>query len=86
MWATRTRGAWHRQVSLLAAENIEFVRIALPHIGPGDFAENVVVSGLDLKRIPRGYVIQLVVPPEYSVCLILQTLTPLVCNALHGYG
>lgn len=47
-------GAWHRQVSLLAAEDIESVRIAMPDIGPGDFAENVVVSGLNLKRLGLG--------------------------------
>ena len=46
---------WHRQVSLLAAEDVEAVRRAgLPDIGPGAFAENVVVSGLDLAAVGLG--------------------------------
>jgi molybdenum cofactor synthesis domain-containing protein len=48
-------GAWHRQVSLLAAEDVDAVRRArLPHIGPGAFAENVLLSGLDLAAIGLG--------------------------------
>jgi len=47
-------GPWHRQVSLLAAEDIESVRSRLPRLQPGDFAENVVVSGVDLKRLGLG--------------------------------
>jgi molybdenum cofactor synthesis domain-containing protein len=48
-------GPWHRQVSLLAAEDIEAVRRAgLPDIRPGAFAENVVLSGLDLGAIGLG--------------------------------
>jgi molybdopterin adenylyltransferase len=47
-------GAWHRQVSLLAAEDIETVRSRLPDILPGAFAENVVLSGLDLKQLGLG--------------------------------
>jgi len=47
-------GPWHRQVSLLAAEDIETVRRKLPDIGTGDFAENVVVSGLALSRLGLG--------------------------------
>jgi molybdopterin adenylyltransferase len=46
--------AWHRQVSLLAAEDIEQVRRQLSDIGPGDFAENVVVSGLDFRQLGLG--------------------------------
>jgi molybdopterin adenylyltransferase len=47
-------GDWHRQVSLLAAEDIALVREALPAVKPGDFAENVVVSGLDLAALGLG--------------------------------
>ena len=47
-------GPWHRQVSLLAAEDEEAVRRALPGIQPGDFAENVVLSGLDLRELGLG--------------------------------
>ncbi len=47
-------GAWHRQVSLLAAEDIETVRESVGDLSPGDFAENVVVSGLDLASLGLG--------------------------------
>jgi molybdenum cofactor synthesis domain-containing protein len=68
-------GPWHRQVSLLAAEDIEAVRQAgLPQIGPGAFAENVVVSGLDLAplglgtRLRLGRDVTLVVTQIGKVC------------------
>jgi MOSC domain-containing protein YiiM len=48
-------GAWHRQVSLLGAEDIDTVRRkGLPDIAPGAFAENVVVSGLKLESFGLG--------------------------------
>jgi len=47
-------GPWHRQVSLLAAEDIEGVRTRLPDIRPGSFAENVVISGLDFGPLGLG--------------------------------
>jgi molybdopterin-guanine dinucleotide biosynthesis protein A len=48
-------GPWHRQVSLLAAEDIETVRQnGLPDIKPGDFAENIIVSGVDLSALGIG--------------------------------
>lgn len=47
-------GEWHRQVSLLAAEDIAKVLEKLPDVRPGDFAENVVVSGLDLSALGLG--------------------------------
>lgn len=46
---------WHRQVSLLASEDIETVREAgLPDLAPGAFAENVVLSGVDLVSLGLG--------------------------------
>ena len=47
-------GTWHRQVSVLSAEDIEAVRERLPDVRPGDSAENVVISGLDLARLGLG--------------------------------
>jgi molybdopterin adenylyltransferase len=48
-------GPWHRQVSLLAAEEIQRVRRGgLPNLKPGDFAENIVLSGLDLGGLGLG--------------------------------
>jgi molybdopterin adenylyltransferase len=53
-------GPWHRQVSLLAAEDIESVRRnGLSDIEPGDFAENVIVAGLDLGELGLGSRLQL---------------------------
>jgi molybdenum cofactor synthesis domain-containing protein len=52
-------GDGHRQVSILAAEDIAQVRSALPDVRPGDFAENVVVRGLDLARIGLGTILRL---------------------------
>jgi len=48
-------GPWHRQVSLLAAEDIETARQrGLPDLKSGDFAENLVVSGVDLGALGLG--------------------------------
>ena len=48
-------GPWHRQVSLLAAEDLEHMRQrGLPDLKPGDFAENVVVSGFPLASLGLG--------------------------------
>ncbi len=44
-------GPWHRQVSLLSAGDVAEARKKLPDIAPGDFAENVVVSGVDLSGL-----------------------------------
>ncbi|NQT85696.1 molybdenum cofactor biosynthesis protein [bacterium] len=53
-------GPWHRQVSLLAAEDVETVRQGgLPDIAPGDFAENVVVAGIPLETLGLGSRIRL---------------------------
>lgn len=47
-------GGWHRQVSLLAVESIEKMRMRGLNVGPGDFAENITTRGLDLLRLPVG--------------------------------
>ena len=48
-------GPWHRQVSLLALEDVEELRRrGLPQIAPGAFAENVLLSGLDLSSFGVG--------------------------------
>ncbi len=48
-------GSGHRQVSLLAAADIELMRGGgLPDLNYGDFAENLVVSGLDLDALGLG--------------------------------
>ena len=50
-------GAWHRQVSLLPDESVDELREVLPNLAPGDFAENILTRGLDLKNLPVGTVV-----------------------------
>jgi molybdopterin adenylyltransferase len=48
-------GPWHRQVSLLAAEDIAGMRTkGLPDLKDGDFAENLVVSSIALDTLGLG--------------------------------
>ena len=47
-------GFAHRQVSLLAIESIEKMRQKGFHVKPGDFAENLTTSGLNLPALPIG--------------------------------
>jgi MOSC domain-containing protein YiiM len=45
---------WHRQVSLLAVESIDKMRGLGLDVKPGDFAENITTSGIDLLALPLG--------------------------------
>ena len=47
-------GPGHRQVSLLAAASIAKMRAKGLDVGPGDFAENVTVEGIDLSGLRTG--------------------------------
>jgi MOSC domain-containing protein YiiM len=47
-------GPWHRQVSLLALEEIEEARERGIEVKPGDFAENITTSGVRLHLLPVG--------------------------------
>lgn len=47
-------GPWHRQVSLLAAEEAQAWRERVPELAPGAFAENLLVSGLDAGSLGLG--------------------------------
>lgn len=48
-------GPWHRQLSLLALDDIEFMRArGLPGLRYGSFAENLVIGGLDLGALGPG--------------------------------
>jgi cyclic pyranopterin phosphate synthase len=47
-------GDWHRQVSMLSAEEVDAWRKEAPDLGPGDFAENVLVRGIDLGQVGLG--------------------------------
>src|SRR3972149_4826309 len=48
-------GPWHRQISILAAEDVGQVRQSgLADIKHGDFAENLVLSGIELDSLGLG--------------------------------
>ena len=51
-------GRWHRQVSLLANESVDTMREAMPTLAPGDFAENILTEGVNLKALPIGAVLR----------------------------
>jgi len=52
-------GAWHRQVSFLAAESIERVGRSHPGIGFGAFAENIATRGIDWGQVKPGTRLQI---------------------------
>jgi MOSC domain-containing protein YiiM len=47
-------GPWHRQVSLLATEDIQGMQAKGLDVDFGDFAENIATSGIDLPGLPIG--------------------------------
>lgn len=47
-------GPWHRQVSLLAAESVEAFNRRGAGVKDGDFGENLLTEGIDLKSLPAG--------------------------------
>jgi len=47
-------GTWHRQVSLLSHQKIEDFRAKGAKVEHGDFGENLVVDGIDLRNLPLG--------------------------------
>lgn len=47
-------GNWHRQISLLAEESVDKMRALGLTLQPGDFAENILTRGLELKTLPIG--------------------------------
>ena len=52
-------GKWHRQVSLLAFEKIDDFRKKGAEVDFGAFGENIIVSGIDLKSLPVGTVLEI---------------------------
>jgi len=47
-------GDWHRQVSLLADESVDKLRVKMPNLDAGVFAENILTSGICLYELPIG--------------------------------
>lgn len=59
-------GNWHRQVSLLSQESVEYIleqagnsALGKHLLEPGVFAENLRTAGLDLKNLPIGAVLKI---------------------------
>lgn len=47
-------GKWHRQISLLNISSIDTMRQKGADVKPGDFAENITVTGLVVYKLPIG--------------------------------
>ena len=52
-------GPWHRQVSLLAQESVDKMIAAGLNVGPGDFAENITTSGIEVYTLPIGTLLEM---------------------------
>lgn len=50
---------WHRQISLLANEDIGTMRGKGIELDFGDFAENITTEGIDLSTLPVGTILYL---------------------------
>jgi len=45
-------GAWHRQISLLGTDSVQrFEEVVGRNINPGEFAENLLLRGIDLRQV-----------------------------------
>ena len=51
-------GKWHRQVSLLSAEKVDEFNARGGDAAIGAFGENVLVSGIDFKKLPVGSIMR----------------------------
>lgn len=52
-------GNWHRQISLLSYEKVEEFNNKGAGVSDGDFGENILVSGIDLKKLPVGTILKI---------------------------
>ncbi|HHT9105026.1 MAG TPA: MOSC domain-containing protein [Candidatus Wujingus californicus] len=52
-------GKWHRQVSLLARESADIMRQKGVNVKDGDFGENIVTEGVELKSLPVGTILKI---------------------------
>lgn len=67
-------GPGHRQVSILAAEDADNVRRSgMPNLKAGDFAENLLVSGMDLNNLGLGSRLKLGLEAELTITQIGKT-------------
>ncbi|MDY5742076.1 MAG: molybdopterin-binding protein, partial [Lachnospiraceae bacterium] len=47
-------GNWHRQVSLLSWDKVEAFNARGGNVTDGDFGENLLIEGIDCKKLPVG--------------------------------
>ena len=49
-------GNWHRQISLLSQSSVERMqkKLADYKLKPGNFAENILIDGMEVKTLPIG--------------------------------
>lgn len=52
-------GDWHRQISLLACEDVNEMIKKGANVKCGDFAENITTEGIDLANLPIGTILNL---------------------------
>lgn len=52
-------GNWRRQVSLLANESVDKMRLKFPNIPVGAFAENILTEEIELCKLPIGTILQI---------------------------
>ena len=52
--ASSRKHHWRRQISLLAKESVDTMRKKGVELKAGDFAENILTEGIDLKALPVG--------------------------------
>jgi len=79
-------GDWHRQVSLLAAEEVDAWRQRLPDLAPGDFAENVLVSGAEFDRFGLGTRLRLGAEAEVEIAQIGKECGEHPCTVFERLG
>lgn len=51
-------GNWHRQVSLLAYEKVSEFNARGGNVQNGDFGENILLEGIDLRKLPVGSILK----------------------------
>ena len=51
-------GKWHRQVSLLSGDSVDAFNRTGADVRDGDFGENLLVEGIDLKSLPVSSLLQ----------------------------
>ncbi|MCR5147679.1 MAG: MOSC domain-containing protein [Eubacterium sp.] len=64
-------GKWHRQVSVLSAEVIDEFNKKGASVKDGDFGENLIIEGIDVKKYPVGSTLSILSDDSSSVELKL---------------